>query len=69
MFYLADKYHTAPAKHLVNFKDLNRILKEKIFLHKDRQLRAAQVILGYKPSTKHFQSPKNVIKARTLARL
>ena len=69
MFYLADKYHTAPAKHLLNFKDLNRILKVKIFLHKDGQLRVAQVILRYKPSTKHFQSPKNIIKARTLARL
>ena len=48
----------------MNFKDLNRILKSKIFLHKDKQLRAAHVILGYTPSTKWFQSPKNVIRAR-----
>jgi len=55
---------TALAKHLVNFKDLNRILRSEIFLHKNEQLMVAHVILGYKPSTKHFQSLKNVIKAR-----
>ena len=35
LFSLANEYHTAPAKHLVNFKDLNRILKSEIFLHKE----------------------------------
>lgn len=35
LFYLADEYHTTPAKHLVNFKDLNWLLKVEIFLHKD----------------------------------
>ena len=64
LFYFADKYHTTPVKHLVNFKDFNRILRSEIFLHKDGQLRAAHVILRYKPSTKRFQSLKNVIKAR-----
>ena len=64
MFYLADEYHTAPAKHLVNFKDLNQILKLEIFLHKDGQLQAAHIILGYKPFIKRFQSTENVIKAR-----
>ena len=64
MFYLADEYHTAPAKHSVNFKDLNRILRAEIFLHRDGQLRVAHVILGYKPSTKRFQNLKNVIKAK-----
>ena len=44
----------ALAKHLVNFKNLNRILKSKIFLHTDGQLRVAYVILGYKPSTKRL---------------
>ena len=48
----------------MNFKDLNRILRLEIFLHKDGQLRAAHVILGYTPSTKCFQSPKNVIRAK-----
>ena len=36
----------------------------EIFLHKDGQLRADHVILSYKPSTKRFQSPKNVIRAK-----
>ena len=61
---MANEYHTAPAKHLVNFKDLNRIFRSEIFLHRDGQLRATHVILGYKPSTKRFQSPKNIIKAK-----
>ena len=61
---MADEYHTTPAKHLVNFKDLNWILKAKSFLHKDEQFRAAHVILNYKSSTKCFQSSKNVIGAR-----
>ena len=64
LFYLANEYHIAPAKHLVNFKDLNQILRVEIFLHRDGQLRASHVILGYKPFTKRFQSPKNVIKVR-----
>ena len=51
---MANEYHTILAKHLVNFKDLNRILRSEIFLHKDGQLRVAHVILGYKPSTKRF---------------
>ena len=61
---MAGEYHIASAKHLVNFTDLNWILRSEIFLHKDSQLWGAHVILGYKPSTKRFQSPKNVIKAR-----
>ena len=52
--YLADEYHTAPTKHLVNFRDLNQILKVEIFLYTDGQLRVAHVTLNYKPSTKHF---------------
>ena len=35
LFSLANEYHTAPAKHLVNFRDMNRILKSEIFLHRD----------------------------------
>ena len=49
---------------LVNEVDLTRILQFKIFLHTDRQLRAAHVILGYKPISSSFQSPKNVIKVK-----
>ena len=54
LFSLVNEYHTAPTKHLVNFTDLNWILRLEIFLHKDGQLRATHVILEYRPSTKHF---------------
>ena len=66
MFSLANEYHIALAKHLVNFTNLNQILRLEIFLHKDGQLRATHIILGYKPSTKRFQSLENVIKARDI---
>ena len=61
---MTDKSHTTPSKHLVNFADLNRILKLEIFLHIDDQLRVAHVILGFKSLSKRLQSSKNVIKAR-----
>ena len=48
----------------MNFLELNRILRSEIFLHKDGQLRAVHVILGFKPISKCFQSPKYVIKAK-----
>ena len=64
MFSFVDEHHTTPSKHLVNFVDLNQILKLEIFLHKDGQLRATHIILGYKPFTKCFQNSKNIIKAK-----
>ena len=44
--------------------DLNRILQSEIFFHRDEQLRAVHVTLGFKPISKHFQSAKHVIKAK-----
>ena len=34
-YLLADKHHTAPNKSLVNFPELNHILRSEIFLHKE----------------------------------
>ena len=48
----------------MNREDLNRILQSEIFLHKDGQLHTAHIILGYKPISSSFQSPKHVIKAK-----
>ena len=48
----------------MNFSDLNRILKSEIFLYQDGQLRAVHVILGFMPISNHFQSPKNMIRAK-----
>ena len=63
---MVDEYHTTPSKHLMNFTNLNRILRLEIFLHKDGQLRVVHVILGFEPLSKCFQSPKNVSKAKDL---
>ena len=60
----ANKNFTAPNISLVNEPDLNKILRSEIFLHKDGQLRAAHIILEYKPISSSFQSPKNVIKTK-----
>ena len=62
----ADKYSTTPHFNLVNELDLIRILKSKIFVHTDGQLRAAHIILGYDPISSSFQAPKYMIKARIL---
>lgn len=48
----------------MNFEDFNQILKSAIFLHRDGQLRAVHVILGFKPSSRCFQSLKQVIKTK-----
>nr|POE63902.1 hypothetical protein CFP56_01940 [Quercus suber] len=64
LFTFADKNFIAPNFNLVNRRDLNRIFQSNIFLYKDEQLCIAHVILGYKPISSSFQSPKNVIKAK-----
>ena len=63
-FFLTDKNFTALNLNLVNEPDLTRILKFEIFLHLDRQLWAAHVILGYKPVLTSFQSPNYIINAK-----
>ena len=62
--FFVDEFHTALNKSLVNFLDLNRILKSEIFLYWDGQLRAVHVILGFMHISNHFQSPKNMIRAK-----
>lgn len=49
---------------LVNFANLNWILRSEIFFLQDEQLCAVHVILGFKPISTFFQSPKYVIKAK-----
>lgn len=61
---LADKHFTAPNLNFVNEPNLTRILKSEIFLHTDRQLQAAYVILGFKPISTIFQSPKYMRKVK-----
>ena len=61
---MTDEYHTTPSKHLVNFTNINQILKSEIFLHTDGQFQVVYVILEFKPLSKCFQSSKYVIKAK-----
>ena len=61
---LTDKHFTAPNLNLVNNPDLTRILQSKIFVHTDGQIRAAHIILVYKPISTSFQVPKYIIKAK-----
>ena len=63
-FVFTNKNFTTPNFNLVNKANLNRIPQFEIFLHKDGQLHAAHVILGYKPIFSSFQFPKNVIKVK-----
>ena len=58
----ADKDFTTKNRGLVNFEDLNYILRSEFFLQKDGQLRATHVILRYTPISTRFQSLKNIIK-------
>ena len=59
-----DKYSAISNFSLVNKPNLTKILKAKIFVHKDRQLRAAHLILSQNPLSSSFQVPKYVIKVK-----
>ena len=54
-----DRHATELNLNLVKKDSLEKILKAK-----DSQVRAAHLILGYKPISSSFQVPKCVIKAR-----
>lgn len=60
----ANKHFIAPNLNLVNEPNLMRILQSEIFVHFDRQLRVAHIILGYKPISTSFQAFKYMIKAK-----
>ena len=53
-----------PNFNLINQKSLDKILKVKVFVHSDGQLRAAHLILGYTTISKNYQAPKCIIKAK-----
>ena len=60
----ADKCAAEPNLSMVNKESLDKILCIEVFVHDDDQLRAAHIILGYKPISSDFQAPKCVIKAK-----
>ena len=55
-----------PNFNLVNQPSLDKILKAKVFIHSDGQLRAIHLILGYTPISKSFQALKCDIKSKDL---
>lgn len=57
-----NKYTAIPSQNLVNQLDLNKILKVKVFVYKDRQLRSAHLTLSYNSLSSSFQVPKCVIR-------
>ena len=59
----ANKRYVAPNLNFVNIPDLNRVLRAKVFVSKDKQLRVIHLILDFKPLSDKFQDVGNVIRA------
>ena len=60
---VADKSHIAPRLSHVNVLGLNKLLRSKVFISEDGQLRAAHLILDYEPLSRIFQDAGQAIKA------
>ena len=58
----ADKDHVASKLSLINVLALNYLLKSEIFVSEDGQLRAAQLILDYKPLSRIYQDMGQVLR-------
>ena len=59
-----DKHAAVLNFNLVNQPNLEKILKAKVFIHSDGQLRAAHLVLEYSLLLSSFQAPKCVIKVK-----
>ena len=60
---LADKNQVAPRLSFTNIAALNFLLRSKIFVSEDKQLRAVHLILEFEPISKIFQEVEHAIKA------
>ena len=60
---LIDKEQVTPRISLINILALNYLLRSQIFVNDDGQLRAAYLVLDYKPLSRSFQDVGNAIKA------
>ena len=60
---LTDKEHVSPRLSLTNVAALNYLLRSRIFVNDDGQLRVAHLILDYEPLSRNFQEVNNAIKA------
>ena len=61
--FFADKVHITPRISLVNVQALNYLLRLEIFVSEGGQLRAAHLILDYKPLSHIFQDVGQAIRA------
>ena len=52
---IADRRHVAPRLSLTNVAALNYLLRSKILVSEDRQLRAIHLILDFKPIPRTFK--------------
>ena len=59
----ADKNHVTPKLSLINVPTLNYLLRSKVFISEDRQLRAAYLILDYEPISHIFQDVGQALRA------
>ena len=59
----ADKRHVAPRLNLVKIPALNYLLRSEIFISEDRQMRAAHLVLNYKPLSRILQEAGQAIRA------
>jgi len=59
-----DRCAAEPNFNLVNKDSLDKILKAKVFVNSNGQLRATHLILGYTLISSSFQAPKCDIRAR-----
>ena len=60
---LTDKTQVNPRISLINVPALNYLLRSQIFMNDDGQLRAAHLILDYKPLSRSFLDVDNAIRA------
>ena len=63
LFYLTDKTYTNPKLSLINVPALNYLLRSQIFVNDDGRLRAAHLILDFKPISRNFLDVGNSIRA------
>ena len=50
----ANKRYVAPNLNFVNVLNLNKVLRSKVFVSEDRQLRAIHLIIDFKPLSDKF---------------
>ena len=68
---VADKGYVAPKLSLTNVPALNYLLRSKIFVSEDRQLRIVHLILDFKPISEVYQEIGHAIRVgdQRLARI